>query len=62
MIYARSSTVWDIITDAGNCTVWDSGITGIEGQVRNGATIRIRTRTGGKQTPSACAWSRSPER
>jgi hypothetical protein len=50
MVYARSSTVWDIITDAGNYTVWDSGITRIEGQVRNGATIRIRTMTGGNQT------------
>jgi hypothetical protein len=50
VIYARSSTVWDIITDAGNYTVWDSGITRIEGQVRNGATIRIRTLTGGNRT------------
>jgi hypothetical protein len=49
-IYARSSTVWDIITDDGNYTVWDSGITRIEGQVRNGGTIRIRTRTGGNRT------------
>ncbi|WP_427006349.1 SRPBCC domain-containing protein [Pseudarthrobacter sp. H2] len=50
MIYARSSTVWDIITDAGNFTVWASGITRIDGQVRNGGTIRIRTRTGGNRT------------
>lgn len=42
--------MWDIITDAGNFTVWDSGITRIEGQVRNGATIRIRTLTGGNRT------------
>lgn len=49
-IYARSSTVWDIITDDGNYTVWDSGITRIEGQVRNGGTIRIRTRAGGNRT------------
>lgn len=50
MIYARSSTVWDIITDDSNYTVWDSGITRIDGQVRNGATIRIRTLTGGHRT------------
>ncbi|WP_209745317.1 MULTISPECIES: SRPBCC family protein [Micrococcaceae] len=43
LINARSSTVWDIITDAGNYTVWDSGITAIDGEVRNGGTIRIRT-------------------
>jgi hypothetical protein len=50
MVYARSSTVWDIITDESNYTVWDSGITRIEGQVLNGGTIRIRTRTGGKRS------------
>lgn len=50
MIYARSSTVWDIITDDSNYTVWDSGITRIDGQVRNGGTIRIRTRTGGNRS------------
>jgi hypothetical protein len=42
-INARSSTVWDVITDAGNYTVWDSGITEIHGDIRNGGTIRIRT-------------------
>lgn len=50
MIYARSSTVWDIITDAANYTAWPSGITRADGQVRNGGTIRVRTRTGGKRT------------
>jgi hypothetical protein len=49
MIYARSSTVWDIITDAANYTVWESGITRVDGQVRNGGTIRIRTRIGGNR-------------
>ena len=42
-INARSSTVWDVITDAGNYIVWDSGITEIHGDIRNGGTIRIRT-------------------
>lgn len=46
LINARSSTVWDIITDASNYTVWDSGITEIDGDVRNGGTIRIRTTSG----------------
>jgi hypothetical protein len=50
MIYARSSTVWDIITDASNFTVWDSGITRVDGQVRNGSTIRVRTGIGGNRT------------
>ena len=49
LIKARSSTVWDIITDAGNYTVWDSGITHVTGELRNGGTIKIRTRTGGSR-------------
>lgn len=50
MIYARSCTVWDIITDAANYTAWPSGITRIDGHVRNGGTIRVRTRPGGDRT------------
>ncbi|UZX03044.1 hypothetical protein F8G81_10890 [Arthrobacter sp. CDRTa11] len=49
-INARSSTVWDIITDAGNFTVWESGIIWIDGEVRNGALIRIRTTGGDRRT------------
>ena len=50
LIKARSSTVWDVITDARNFTVWESGITHIRGELRNGGTIRIRTHTGGERT------------
>ncbi|HET9348215.1 MAG: hypothetical protein K0R37_2761 [Arthrobacter sp.] len=50
VIHARNSTVWDIITDGSNYTVWDSGITRIDGQLRNGGPIRVRTRTGGNRT------------
>jgi len=50
LINARSSTVWDIITDARNYTVWESGITRIRGELRNGGTIRIRTYTGRDRT------------
>lgn len=50
LIRARSSTVWDVITDEGNLTVWNSGITEIHGEIRNGSTIRIRTTSGGKRT------------
>lgn len=49
-INARSSTVWGIITDAGNFTVWESGITWVDGEVSNGALIRIRTAAGGRRT------------
>lgn len=49
LINARSSTVWDVITDGGNLTVWDSGITEIHGEIRNGGTIRIRTALGGNR-------------
>ena len=50
LINARSSTVWDIITDAGNLTVWESGITWIDGELRNGGTIRIKA-LWGKERP-----------
>lgn len=50
LINARKSTVWEIITDAGNYTVWDSGITHLSGGLRNGATIRVRSQTGGNRT------------
>ena len=50
LINARNSTVWDIITDGGNYTVWDSGITRIDGQLRNGGPIRVRSRAGGNRT------------
>lgn len=49
-INARSSTVWNIVTDAGNFTVWESGITWVDGEVFNGALIRIRTVGGGSRT------------
>lgn len=49
LINARSATVWDVITDAGNLPVWNSGVTEIEGEIRNGSVIRIRTASGGKK-------------
>lgn len=42
-IHAPCSTVWEIITDAGNFPVWGSGITGISGEVRHGLILRVRT-------------------
>lgn len=50
LIDARKSTVWDVITDGGNFTVWNSGITHIDGELRHGGMIRVRTRTGGNRT------------
>lgn len=49
LINARSSTVWDVITDAGNLPVWESGVTEIHGEIRDGHVIRIRTATAGKR-------------
>lgn len=43
LINARPSTVWDILTDTSNVAVWESGITAIDGDMRNGGTIRVRT-------------------
>ena len=39
LIDARKCTVWDVITDGGNFTVWNSGITHIAGELRHGGTI-----------------------
>ena len=49
LILASAGIVWDIITDAGNYPVWDSGITDIKGEIRNRARIRVRLRIGGKR-------------
>ena len=50
LILASSGTVWDIITDAGNYPVWDSGITHIRGEIRHRGRIRVRIHEGGKRT------------
>ena len=50
LIHAGARTVWDIITDAGNYPVWDSGISDISGAICHNGRIRIRTRDGGKRT------------
>jgi hypothetical protein len=50
LILAGAGTVWDIITDGGNYTVWGSGITEVIGEVGHGKRIRVRTRDGGKRT------------
>lgn len=43
-------SVWDIITDPGNYPVWDSGITGIKGEISHRARIRVRLHDGGRRT------------
>jgi hypothetical protein len=49
-ILAGAGTVWDIITDASNHPVWDSGITEVTGAFSHDGRIRVRTRDGGKRT------------
>jgi hypothetical protein len=49
LINARPSTVWDIVTDASNVTVWESGITAIDGEMRDGGTIWITTNGNGRR-------------
>lgn len=44
LIHAGNSADWEILTDAGNLPVWDSGIIAISGVIRNGGIIKIRTR------------------
>lgn len=50
LINARASTVGEVITDAGNLTVWESGVTAIDGELRNGGIIRIKTADAGDRS------------
>ena len=43
LINARLSTVWDVLTDSGNMPVWNSGVTEIDGDLRDGETVRLTT-------------------
>lgn len=65
LIIARSSTVWDVITDSGNLTVGDSGIAAGHGDLqdrevvslrisRQGRTLRVRIR---QNPPEAMTWT-----
>lgn len=50
LINARPSTVWDVLTDTSNLTVWDSGITDFAGSLVHGGKIRIKTARGDGRT------------
>jgi hypothetical protein len=65
LINARSSTVWDVVTDSGNLTVWDSGVVGIDGDLqdrgavslrisRHGRILRVRVR---QNPPEVMTWT-----
>jgi hypothetical protein len=65
LIKARSSTVWDVITESGNLTVWESGIADIDGDLqdreavslrinRHGRTLRARIR---QNPPEMMTWT-----
>ena len=47
LINARPATVWDVLTDKSNLTVWDSGIADLTGDLRHGGKIRIKTARSG---------------
>ncbi|GGH91293.1 SRPBCC family protein [Arthrobacter liuii] len=44
LILAGTPTVWDILTDAGNYAVWESGIVAAHGDMVSGGRIRVQTR------------------
>lgn len=50
LINARPTTVWDVLTDTSNLTVWNSGITDLTGDIRHGGKIRIKSARGGGRT------------
>ena len=56
LIIARNSTVWEVLTDKSTLTVWDSGITGLTGDLRHGVNIRIKL-TEAVTALSGCAWT-----
>ncbi|MDJ0459869.1 SRPBCC family protein [Arthrobacter sp. NQ7] len=49
LINARATAVWDVLTDTSNVAVWASGISAIDGEIRDGAWIRITTHGSSKR-------------
>ncbi|MFF1255086.1 hypothetical protein ACFVYC_21665 [Pseudarthrobacter sp. NPDC058329] len=62
LILASSDIVWDVLTDAGNYPVWGSGLANIEGQIRDGAVIRVRIQGPGKNSRRLLVCSMSTDR
>ncbi|MBT2552842.1 SRPBCC family protein [Arthrobacter sp. ISL-5] len=50
LINARTSTVWAVLTDTGDLTVWESGITAVDGELRNGGRVRFHTTGTGRRS------------
>jgi uncharacterized protein YndB with AHSA1/START domain len=46
-IDAEPDTVWAVITDASRYTAWDSGVTRVDGEIRDGEKIVVRAAVGG---------------
>jgi uncharacterized protein YndB with AHSA1/START domain len=42
-IAARPDDVWAVLTDGAGWTSWDSGVTGVEGRIRPGEKVTVRT-------------------
>ena len=40
-VTASAETIWDLLTDAGGFPRWNSTVTGIDGQIRDGEKIRV---------------------
>lgn len=49
LILADAETVWRIITDGAGFTAWDSGITAVDGVIRDGSRIRVRADATGRR-------------
>ncbi|MFF1252605.1 SRPBCC family protein [Pseudarthrobacter sp. NPDC058329] len=50
LILAATGAVWEVLTDTGNFTVWDSGIKAVSGELRPGSTVRVRIAGSGRRT------------
>lgn len=50
LILAGTPIVWDVLTDTGNYTVWDSGVLEVTGELHRPGRVRIRTAHRGRRS------------
>src|SRR4029453_3679849 len=46
LVDVSAHSVWDVLTDASNYEAWDSGVSRVFGQIRDGSTINVKPRLG----------------
>ncbi len=65
-VQAPPEAIWEILTNAANYTKWNSTVTSLEGDIRSGATLKLRVTLDPKRTfspkvtklaPNEMVWS-----